>query len=230
MKKSILILTILFFSNITLFALNSSDSNGDLSKKDQLIYDLYKFYLKERFELNFSDNVYLSQDIFDDNEFESKFPKIESLVNAIKYVAENITFDDVSKSKCIKILDFNTNYLKLKDIKKNVLTKKYDSLSIRKTLKEISQLPELDSNISPLLYNRRILTIALLNNYSLRTRELKTLLDKLSRADQNSNFTKSDYKSLEKSKLYENYPFLLNVIRTIQKNVLLYVPDELSVN
>jgi hypothetical protein len=226
MKKTLLILNFLFFCNIISFAQDFSDCESKLQNVDKLVNDLYKFYLKEKFDLNFSDNAYLNQDLFDDNEFELKFPKIETLINAIKY----ITKDDLVKLKCNRILNFNKNYIKLKGIKNTVLSKKYESLLIKKSLEEISALPELDSSISPLLFNRKLLTIALLKNYSIRTKELKIDLDKLSKANQTSSYTKSDYKNLEKSKLYENYTFLLNIIKNIQKDVLLYIPDDLLIN
>jgi hypothetical protein len=218
------ILLFLFFCllNINLsFAQIKDDDIIEKDFRDEILSDLYNYFLKEKFDFNFKDSSYLNFDITDNFGFDTNFPKINALVNAVDYVSK----DNLIKLKCKNIIKFNQNFKFLKSITINVLNIKFDSIIVAKSLNQIYKLPKLDSNVSPALYNRKILIIALLKNYLSRTKELKSTLDVLKEGDQSTNDIKLAYKKLEKS--YADYPYLITIIKNIQKNRNLYVPDDL---
>jgi hypothetical protein len=130
--------------------------------------------------------------------------------------------NEVSKT-CKYALDFNTNYLKLFEIRKLVLSEKYNEVKYNEAISNIEKLPVLAADDNLDKTKKRMTN--LLKNYLENTCLLKIKLDSFRKADQ-SPVMKQKYSALEKDDHFKDYPYLIQVIKNIKSNVNNYNSEE----
>jgi hypothetical protein len=215
----------LLISSLTYEQNNPVDSiileNKNLKK---IIKDLNTVFLRDIFEEKYNENYFTTTDLTTVNDIDTqKINNSNIIIRSLTITEKDTPF----KSKCKKALDFNTNYLKLFSIKKVVLNQKYDSARVNQAVIDIDKLPHLENNSK--LFDTRLKIKNELNNYLLRTCELKKKLDQLAKGnDQNNAIFKQKYTLLENKEEYKNYPYLVQVIKKVKNNVNQYSQDDLQ--
>lgn len=147
--------------------------------------------------------------------------RVSAYIKSIRIVEE----DNDMKNKCQKVLDFHENYIKLFEIRK-ALNEKYNEDKSTQYKNDINALPELELNSK--LDNYKKYLLKLLDNYKDNTCLLKSILDKYKNVDQVSSKLKKAYADLLVDAHYKDYPYLINVIKNITKNVNNYSNDDLQ--
>jgi hypothetical protein len=199
-----------------------SKSDKEIIKLKKIIKETNGTFLREIFDNKYIKNVSYFKDTDLANEDNTKkFENSNVLINSIM-VDE---LDDETLKVCKYGLDFNKNYLKLFEIRKTVLSEKYNEAKYNEAISEIEKLPVLESDNNLDKTKKRITN--LLKNYLENTCLLKTKLDSYKKADQ-SPIMKQKYAALEKDDHYKDYPYLIQVIRNIKTNVTNYSKEDLQ--
>lgn len=198
---------------------NSINSEIAILKKS--IKETNAIFLREIF-----DNKYVNKPYLKDTDL--AIEDIATRIENSNVLIKSILLDDTNKEVfdlCNKALNFNRNYMKLFEIRENVLNQKYDVKRVNTSLKEIEALPALETNSTLEIRKQKISNY--LKNYLENTCLLKKTLDAYKRADQ-SAIMKQKYSALEKDEHYKDYPYLIKVIRKIKNSVIDYTNDDLE--
>lgn len=199
-----------------------SKSDKEITKLKKTVKETNSTFLREIFDNKYIKNESYFKDTDLTNEDNTKkFENSNVLINSIM-VDE---LDDEPLKVCKYALDFNKNYLKLFEIRKTVLSEKYNEAKNNEAISEIEKLPVLESDNNLDKTKKRITN--LLKNYLDNTCLLKTKLDSYKKADQ-SPVIKQKYAALEKDDHYKDYPYLIQVIRNIKTNVTNYSKEDLQ--
>jgi hypothetical protein len=153
---------------------------------------------------------------------------ITSRIKNSNILITSIRLDETNKDVfyiCEQALDFNLNYLKLFEIRKSVLSQKYDSLKVKKALKDIDSLPNLILNSKLDITKKRI--SILLQSYLENNCSLKEKLDRY-KLGGNTESMKVKYTALEKDDQFKDYPYLVQIIQKIKNNPDDYSNDDLQ--
>lgn len=182
-------------------------------------------------------NAVFQREIFDDKYVKKNYlmdtdlavEDISTRIENSNVLIRGILLDDTNRDVFDvgnKAVAFNTNYLKLFDIRKNVLGQKYNAAKVEEALKEIEKLPALEVNSK--LGNTKTSMSNLMKNYLDNTCLLKKTLERYKIGDPNSVVMKQQYTALEKNERYKDYPYLIETIRKIKNNVNNYTNDDLQ--
>lgn len=215
----------LLVSSLTFEQNNPVDSiileNKNLKK---IIKNLNTVFLRDIFEEKYNENYFRTTDLTTVNDIDTqKINNSNIIIRSLTITEKDTPFN----SKCKKALDFNTNYLKLFSIKKVVLNQKYDSARVNQAVIDIDKLPYLENNSK--LFMTRLKIKNDLNNYLLRTCELKQKLDQLAKGnDQNNAIYKKNYTKLKEKEEFKTYAYLVQVIEEMMNDVNKYSKDDLQ--
>ena len=195
--------------------------NLEIAALKKSIKETNAVFLKEIF-----DNKYVNKPYFMDTDLASE--DITTRIENSNVLIRGILLDDTNRKAFDvgnKALAFNTNYLKLFEIRKNVLGQKYNAAKVEEAIKEIEKLPALETNYK--LESTKNNISNFLKNYLENTCLLKKTLEAYKKADQ-SAIIKQKYSVLEKDEHYRDYPYLIETIRKIKNNVNNYTNDDLQ--
>jgi hypothetical protein len=181
-------------------------------------------------------NSIILRELFDDKYIKEPFliktdlakDDITSRIKNSNILITSIRLDETNKDVfyiCEQALDFNLNYLKLFEIRKSVLSQKYDSLKVKKALKDIDSLPNLILNSKLDITKKRI--SILLQSYLENNCSLKEKLDRY-KLGGNTESMKVKYTALEKDDQFKDYPYLVQIIQKIKNNPDDYSNDDLQ--
>lgn len=199
-----------------------SKSNNEIIKLKKTIKETNTAFLRESFDNKYINNKAYFKDTDLANEDDTKkFEKSNILIHSIM-VDES---DDETLKVCKYALDFNKNYLKLFEIRKSILSEKYNEVNYNQAISEIEKLPILEPDNNLDKTKKRITN--LLKNYLENTCLLKIKLDSYKKAEQ-SPVIKQKYIALEKDEHYKDYPYLIQVLRNIKSNVNNYSKEDLQ--
>lgn len=205
---------------------NKKKTSDDISmasvesiKLKKIIKETNATFLREIFDNKYVNNksYFIDTDLANEDNTQ-KFKNSNVLINSI--MVDEI--DTEILRTCKYALNFNTNYLKLFEIRKSVLSQKYNELTYKEALNEIENLPILEGDNNLNKTKTRITN--LLKNYLESTCLLKNKLDLYRKADQ-SPVMKQKYSALEKDDHFKDYPYLIQVIKNIKSNVTNYNSD-----
>ncbi len=200
-----------------------SKKGDSISILKNIIKETNTVFLREIFDEKYikNENYFKDTDLATDDNTQ-KFKNSDVIIKSIMIDDH----DSSVKEKCKYALEFNKTYLKLFDIRKNVLYVKYDSIKVNEAIKDIKRLYPLDGNSKLEATKNRIQNY--LENYLERTCEVKIILEKLkSNPDQTTVF-KQQYTKLENKEDYKDYPYLIQIIRKIKNNRNDYSKDDLK--
>lgn len=195
--------------------------NLEIAALKKSIKETNAVFLKEIFDNKYVNKPYLIDTDLVPEDIITRIENSNVLIRSILLDDTNREVFDVGN----KALAFNSNYLKLFEIRKNVLSQKYDAVKVEEALKEIEKLPALEANSK--LENTKIKISNMLKNYLDNTCLLKKTLEAYKKADQ-SAIIKQKYTALEKDERYKDYPYLIETIRNIKNNVNNYTNDDLQ--
>lgn len=195
----------------------SGEENVKLKK---IIKKINTTFLRQTFDSKYiNDKTYFKDADLTNEDDTEIFEKYNIVINSI--MIDEID-NEVSKT-CKYALDFNTNYLKLFEIRKLVLSEKYNEVKYKEAISNIEKLPFLEGDNNLDKTKTRITN--LLKNYLENTCLLKIKLDSFRKADQ-SPVMKQKYSALEKDDHFKDYPYLIQVIKNIKSNVNNYNSEE----
>ncbi|CAM3774838.1 hypothetical protein FLGE108171_14615 [Flavobacterium gelidilacus] len=240
MIKYITIITLIF--SINSFSQKNNDKtkkqnseisnlNEELPKKSASIIEMQKIeilklksiiqktnehYLKESFDELFTDKYFETRDLSINNDKEN-FILSGVLINSMEIEA-----NEKEQKTCEIAKSFNSNYLALLEIRENVLNKKFDELKVNESIDRINKLPQLDAKSK--LNNRKSSILGLLTTYKENTCALRKKLDEY-REKKDQGAISSLYDKLGKDEKFRDYPYLLDVIAKIKKDVTSYKGD-----
>jgi hypothetical protein len=195
--------------------------NSKIAEFKKSIKETNAVFLKEIFDNKYVNKPYLTDTDLAVDDISTRIENSNVLIRSILLDDTNREVFDIGN----KALAFNTNYLKLFEIRKNVLGQKYDAVKVEEALKEIEKLPALEVNSK--LGNTKTNMSNFLKNYLENTCLLKKTLEAYKKADQ-SAIIKQKYTALEKDERYKDYPYLIETIRKIKNNVNNYTNDDLQ--
>ena len=195
--------------------------NLEIAALKKSIKETNAVFLKEIFDNKYVNKPYLIDTDLVPEDIITRIENSNVLIRSILLDDTNREVFDVGN----KALAFNSNYLKLFEIRKNVLSQKYDAVKVEEALKEIEKLPALEANSK--LENTKIKISNMLKNYLDNTCLLKKTLEAYKKADQ-SAIIKQKYTALEKDERYKDYMYLIETIRKIKNNVNNYTNDDLQ--
>lgn len=195
--------------------------NSKIAEFKKSIKETNAVFLKEIFDNKYVNKPYLTDTDLAVDDISTRIENSNVLIRSILLDDTNREVFDIGS----KALAFNTNYLKLFEIRKNVLGQKYDAVKVEEALKEIEKLPALEVNSK--LGNTKTNMSDFLKNYLENTCLLKKTLEAYKKADQ-SAIIKQKYTALEKDDRYKDYPYLIETIRKIKNNVNNYTNDDLQ--
>lgn len=195
--------------------------NLEIAALKKSIKETNAVFLKEIFDNKYVNKPYLIDTDLVPEDIISRIENSNILIRSILLDDTNREVFDVGN----KALVFNSNYLKLFEIRKNVLSQKYDAVKVEEAIKEIEKLPALEANSK--LENTKIKISNMLKNYLDNTCLLKKTLEAYKKADQ-SAIIKQKYTALEKDERYKDYPYLIETILKIKNNVNNYTNDDLQ--
>jgi hypothetical protein len=207
-------------ANIQIANAGNNKYSKEVSELKKVIKETNDIFLREIFENKYINNktYFKETDLaFEDNT--KKFENSNKLINSIKVEEPDVEVLRV----CDNAIKFNENYLKLFEIKKSVLSGKYNVAEVNEAIKKIENLPVLEPDSKLNITKNKI--VGLLNNYLGNTCLLKKKLDALKNADQ-SPVIKQKYASLEKDDHFKDYPYLIQVLKNIKSNVNNYNSKE----
>ena len=199
----------------------NNPENIEIAALKKSIKETNAVFLKEIFDNKYVNKPYLMDTDLASEDITTRIENSNVLIRGILLDDTNREVFEIGK----KALAFNTNYLKLFEIRKNVLGKKYDAVKVEEALKEIEKLPALEVNSK--LGNTKTNMSNFLKNYLENTCLLKKTLEAYKRADQ-SAIIKQKYTALEKDEHYKDYPYLIETIRKIKNNLNNYTNDDLQ--
>ena len=209
-------------SNEKMINEDSKTTNNYIAELKKIIKETNVTFLREIFDNKYIINASYFKDTDLANEDNTKkFENSNILINSIKVDESNKEVIEV----CIEAINFNANYLKLFEIRKTVINKKYNELIVNEAIKSIENLPKLDSGSN--LNKTKIKILDILKNYKENTCLLKSSLDKLkNNIDQKS--LNPTYLILEKDARFKDYPYLVSIISEMRKNTISYTNDDLE--
>jgi hypothetical protein len=230
LKKICVDSDIIIAAQINTIAKLEKEKNDLISKKGDsisilknIIKETNTVFLREIFDEKYikNQNYFNDTDLaIDDNT--QKFRNSDVIIKSVM-VDEH---DSSVKEKCKYALEFNKTYLKLFDIRKNVLSVKYDSIKVNEAIKDIKRLYPLDGNSKLEATKNRIQSH--LENYLERTCELKKILEQLKKNPDQTPVFKQQYTKLESKEDYKDYPYLIQIIRKIKNSRNDYSNDDLQ--
>ncbi|WP_353076882.1 hypothetical protein [Flavobacterium sp.] len=195
--------------------------NSEIAELKKSIKETNSVFLREMFDNKYVNKSYLM-------ETDLGIDDISTRIENSKILITSILLDETNKDVfevCKKALIFNQNYLKLFEIRNNVLNQKYDVQKVTTSIKEIEDLPILDENSKLDVTKNKIRN--LLKNYLENTCFLKKTLSDYKRGGETS-IMKQKYSELEKSDRYKDYPYLIKIIKKIKNNINDYTNDDLQ--
>ncbi|MDI1317428.1 hypothetical protein [Flavobacterium sp.] len=199
----------------------TKSTNAEIAQLKKSIKETNAVFLREIFDNKYVSKPYLM-------ETDLAIDDISTRIENSNILIRSILLDDTNKEVfeiCNKALDFNKNYLKLFQIRNDVIFEKYDSVKVNEAIKEIQMLPALDENSKLDSTKKRMSSV--LKNYLENTCLLKKTLDAYKKADQ-SAILKQKYTALEKDEHYKDYPYLVQTIKKIKNSVVGYTDDDLQ--
>lgn len=195
--------------------------NSKIAEFKKSIKETNAVFLKEIFDNKYVNKPYLTDTDLAPEDIIIRIENSNVLIRSILLDETNREVFNVGN----KAIAFNTNYLKLFDIRKKILSQKYDAAKVEEAIKEIEKLPALEVNSK--LENTKIKMSNLLKNFLENTCLLKKTLEPYKKADQ-SAIIKQKYTALENDERYKDYPYLIETIRKIKNNVNNYTNDDLQ--
>lgn len=199
---------------------SSSKKNKEIAELKKIIKETNTTFLREIFDNKYIKNeTYFKDTDLSNDDNTKKFENSNILINSIVVNEE----DNETLKVCNYALDFNENYLKLFEIRKSVLSEKFNETRYKEAIIDIEKLPVLEPDNNLDKTKKRITN--LLKNYLENTCLLKIKLDSYKKADQ-SPAIKQKYATLEKDDHFKDYPYLIQVIRNIKSNVNNYNSKE----
>jgi hypothetical protein len=195
--------------------------DGEIVQLKKSIKEINVVFLREIFDNKYVNKPYLLETDLGTDDISSRIENSNVLIRSI-------LLDDTNKEVfeiCNRALNFNKNYLKLFQIKNNVLAEKYDSIKVNEAIKEIELLPALDVDSKLDITKKRMVNF--LKNYQENMCLLKKTLDAYKKADQ-STVLKQKYTALEKDERFKDYPYLVLTIKKIKNSVVDYTNDDLQ--
>jgi hypothetical protein len=190
--------------------------NNEILFLKNIIKESNEYFLKDMFNETFSETYFKTRDLSKTDDSEN-FKLSNALVNSINVGA---TYE--TQSLCIRIINFNTNYLTLMIIRENVLNKKFDESKVQDALTKIKALPEIDPESKLGITKQSIRD--LLYNYKENICSLKKSLDKYKNLDQSA--IKPLYDKLLDDPRFKNYPYLKQIIIDMKKDVTSYTGED----
>jgi len=197
---------------------NNNTKNESLNTNIKNVNDVF---LKSLFVDKYMNNsAYLKTTDLSSIDDKSKIEKWNLLLKSLEKTTVGI--DTLTEIK--KALDFNTNYLKLFEIKSEIFSQKYDSLSNSNAINVIENLPKLNEDCK--LNETKTKIENLLKNYEINSCALKNNLDLL--IDKDQSLIQSIYRKYENDIRFSEYKYLLEVIKSIKKDVNSYTIEDLG--
>lgn len=190
--------------------------NKEVLLLKNIIKESNEYFLKEMFNETFSETYFKTRDLSKTDDSDN-FKLSTALVNSI-----NVGATTDNQRLCIRVIDFNTNYLTLLTIRENVLNKKFDESKVQEALAIIKALPEIDTESK--LGIRKQSIRDLLFNYKENICILKKNLDKYKNLDQSA--IKPLYDKLLDDPRFKNYPILKQIISDMKKDVTSYTGED----
>lgn len=203
--------------------LSSNNNDSVVNDLKELIKKINSVFLREIFDEKYikNENYFKETDLATDDNTQ-KFKNSDVIIKSIMADEENLSV----KEKCSYAIEFNKTYVKLFEIRKNVLFVKYDSIKVNEAINDIKNLSPLDEN-SKLEATKKRIRIHL-ENYLERTCELKIILEQLKKNPDQTAVFKQQYTKLENKEDYKDYPYLIQIIRKIKNNRNDYSKDDLQ--
>lgn len=192
-----------------------------LNKEVLLLKNIIKesndYFLKDMFDETFSETYFKTRDLSKTDDSDN-FKLSNALVNSI-----NVGAIAETQRLCIRVFDFNTNYLTLMTIRENVLNQKFDEKKVQEALEKIEKLPKIDADSK--LGIRKQSIRDLLFNYKENICSLKKSLDKYKNKEDQSAI-KPLYDKLLDDPRFKNYPILKQIISDMKKDVTSYTSED----
>lgn len=190
----------------------------------KVIYEINDLFLKDLV------NEYINNDLFF-KETDLLLGKEEDL---LKFKKHNLKIksimitehDPIVIQKCQNALNFNNTYLKLFEIRKNVLSQKFDSVKVDQAIKEIDNLPLIMNN-SKMFVNKDNIRTDLVK-YLQTTCELKKELEVLIENPFQTPTHKQKYDILKNNKEFKKYSYLIDIIEKVKKDKTNYSKNDLQ--
>lgn len=179
-------------------------------------------FIDKYMKTGYFENTELANSEEDFDEIIKIFHQYDLIIRSVKVTANSE--DTIRLAQ--KALNFNENYLRLFEIRRDVLAEKFTKENVELALVKMESLPALEKNSN--LQKTKEDFRALLLNYEDSTCSLKENLFHLIQADQTTVTTKKMYNDFLTQKKYASYPYLVGVINKLQKNVIMYTPEDLS--
>lgn len=196
---------------------NIQKLNEEILSLKNIIKESNIYFLKEMFDDTYNEKYFNTRDLAKEDDSDN-FKLSNALINSIKIDAA-----DAVVKICNKVIDFNSNYLMLLEIRDNVLNKKYDESKVNDALDKIKKLPEIDHN-SNLGISKKLI-YDLLYNYRENICSLKKQLDNYkTKTDQKA--IKPLYEKLEIDLRFKNYAYLKQVITDMKRDSNSYTGDD----
>lgn len=189
----------------------------EVSYLKSIIKESNTHFFKEKFEDIYNDKYLATRDLSKVNDSEKIIPS-NALVNSIKIDAnENIL------NYCNQIIEFNTNYLTLLEIRETILNSKFEETKVKDAIDRIQKLPKLGEETK--LGNTKQRLTDLLINYKENTCILKKILDGYkTKLDQKA--IKQSYEKLENDLRFKDYSYLKQIIIDMKKDVNSYTGED----
>lgn len=185
----------------------------EISDLKTIIKETNIYFMIKMLYNSYNDQYFKTRDLSKENDSEN-FKKTPALINNVKIDAT----EDVN-NLCIRVNDFNTNYLTLLDIRETVLKTKFEETKVTNAIERIKKLPELELDTK--LSNTKKRISDLLMNYKQNTCVLKKILDGYkNKLDQNA--IKQSYEKLENDLRFKDYNYLKQIIIDMKKDVNSY--------
>lgn len=191
--------------------------NNEILLLKNVIKESNFYFLKDMFDETYNETYFKTRDLSKTDDSEN-FKLSSALLSSI-----NIDASPELKKLCIRVSDFNTNYLVLLTIRENVLNKKFDESKVQEALNKIKKLPEIDPESK--LSNTKKMIEGLLYNYKENICILKKQLDNYkTKLDQKA--IKPLYDVLVDDSRFKNYPYLKQIIIDMKKDVTSYTGED----
>ena len=182
-----------------------------------IIKESNEYFLKDMFDETFSETYFKTRDLSRTDDSDN-FKLSNALVNSI-----NVGATADNQRLCIRVIDFNTNYLTLMTIRENVLNQKFDEKKVQEALEKKEKLTKIDADSK--LGIRKQSIRDLLFNYKENICILKKSLDKYKNKEDQSAI-KPLYDKLLDDPRFKNYPYLKQIIIDIKKDVTSYTGED----
>lgn len=191
--------------------------NKEVLLLKNIIKESNEYFLKDMFDETFNETYFKTRDLSKTDDSDN-FKLSNALVNSI-----NVGATAETQRLCIRVFDFNTNYLTLMTIRENVLNQKFDEKKVQEALEKIEKLPKIDADSK--LGIRKQSIRDLLFNYKENICSLKKSLDKYKNKEDQSAI-KPLYDKLIDDSRFKNYPYLKQIIIDMKKDVTSYTGED----